>query len=158
MTARPVARTLAALGAAALLVSTCGVQVTDASWRDPEHARGTFTAGVLNAPVANGCSPSGRRFTTTWTPAPAPSVSPASYRYRLYWTPTLGSESLVLDWTSTGTTQEFSYTSPAGLLQAGTYRFEVGAVRGSWTSPSRGGTAAMVVVLTVASISNCGWA
>ncbi len=157
MTARPVARTLAALGAAALLVSTCGVQVTVASWRDPEHARGTFAAGVLNAPAAGGCTRNGRTFTPSWTPAPVPSVSPASYRYRLYWTPLLGSESLVLDWTSTGTTRQFSYTSPAELLQAGTYRFEVGAVRGSWTSPSRGGTATMVVVLTVASISNCGW-
>lgn len=155
MNARPAALAAAALGVAALLLATCGADVTEASWRNDEHARGTFTAGVLGAPVGNGCMFSGRTFTPAWLPAPAPSVSPASYRYRLYWTPLLGSESLVLDWTTTGTTQQFSYTVP-GALAAGTYRYEVGAVRGSWTSPPRTGTA-VVVVVVVASISSCGW-
>ncbi|WP_420115001.1 SipW-dependent-type signal peptide-containing protein [Pseudactinotalea sp.] len=153
-------RRLTAAGAAlGLLVALGAAQTTgstEAAWNDSEHAGSTITAGTLGAPRVNGCGTTGRTFTPRWLAPSAPSLAPTSYQYRLYWTPLLGTEAPVFGWT-TATGTQFAYTIPTTILTAGTYRFQVRAVRSTWVSAPRTGTASVLSALGVISLGGCSW-
>lgn len=155
---RRLAALVTALGVAALLVSAVGTGTTEASWTDDENAGLTLTAGTLGPPVANSCSEAGRTFTTRWSSPADPSVVPDRYEYHLVWDPLLGSDVLVADWVDLGTATEFAYTIPASIAAAGSYRFQVRAVAGSWISQPRAGTAPVLSLLGgTISLGDCSW-
>lgn len=122
-----------------LMAALSRTSSTEAAWVDGEHGRTTFTAGLLNTPVGNGCATSGGALAPAWKAAPPPSVGNPSFQYRLSWSSWLSSGT-VFDWTSPSKATSFSHTPSLGLLETRTYRFEVRAVIGSWVTAPRAGS------------------